>query len=166
MPHTFRYAWIRNGAPLDINAAQNIRFEASDSGSITINSAAASDEGFYQCKASNQWGTALTNTSHLQRAVLDPGGTSPQVAELTVDEGLPFHIPVSLPKSFPKPTFSWAKGRIADESPKPVSLDRRIQINENGKAYARMWSFRSDPKMARTPHLSGLLVVIHYGPCF
>jgi len=38
---------------------------------VRITQLTALDEGFYQCLASNSYGTAMSNVTYLQRAVLD-----------------------------------------------------------------------------------------------
>jgi hypothetical protein len=128
------YSWIRNGALLNMNS-QNIQPARDGTGSFTISPAVSTDAGFYQCYASNQYGTAVSNTSHLQRAILDKEGGHADIRVLTADEGQPFHIPVNLPKCFPSPSFSWEIGKVVDDQPRVLSTSNRVQIRENGELH-------------------------------
>src|SRR6218665_684866 len=85
----FRYEWKKNGFELNQNRP-NIQRGAD--GTVTIQHATSMDEGFYQCFARNQYGTALSNTAHIQIAVLDTGSGTHAVLQKTVEEGMPFHI--------------------------------------------------------------------------
>jgi len=52
------------------------------------------DEGFCQCLASNSYGTAMSNVTYLQRAVLDSyGGGTVIVEKRGLTEGQPFTLP-------------------------------------------------------------------------
>jgi len=113
----------------------NIRLANDGSGSFTIQPATSLNEGSYQCRAETQYGTALSNSSLLQRAVLyaEVHGAS----NLTVTAGEPFHIPVDPLKCFPPPSFSWITAKVVakDETAgsRAVITVRRIQISETGK---------------------------------
>ena len=60
-----RYEWYRNGQPLEL--IYNIEMSDTD-GTLTIDPATSLDEGYYQCRATNEHGVALTIDTHLQRA--------------------------------------------------------------------------------------------------
>ena len=127
---TVVYEWKKNGLELNPNQPN---IEKGTDGSITIRSAAASDEGFYQCFAKNQYGTALSATAHIQRALLDSASGTPSTLQKTVQEGMPFHIQADPRKSFPKPTYGWEIATdTVDKNPVPLRPSRRIQIADNG----------------------------------
>ena len=71
----FRYSWRHNRVPLDFNRP-NIKRGDSETGTLVIDPATSLDEGYYQCFAANQYGTALSEVAHLQRATISsfPGG--------------------------------------------------------------------------------------------
>ena len=126
-----RYEWLHNGQPLSLNL-NNIR--SVQDGTIEITDASVFNEGFYQCFARNQWGTALSNTSHLQKAVLKiQGGSEQTTRQVAVEEGKPFTVEASPPLCFPKPAFNWEIGRFVDNNPTKLVLNRRVQTDENGE---------------------------------
>jgi hypothetical protein len=126
-----RYQWLRNGEPLNLNLP-NIKLLAE--GTIEILQASILDEGYYQCLAENQYGTAVSNVIRLQRAVFSTDGTPNSVADLTVYEGEPFSLAAVPPKCFPKPSFVWEVARVIDNHPVALSLSARMQIADNGKS--------------------------------
>ena len=132
-----RYDWIHNNSPLNKNA-RNIRFADDGTGSFVIEPATVLDEGSYQCKAVTQYGTALSNTSILQRAVFS-SQTRPDVREVVATTGRPFDIQVEPLKCFPDPSFSWVIARVVDDDNAPtgrsIKTDRRVQISDTGKYY-------------------------------
>jgi len=104
-----------------------------EEGTISIPQLGPIDEGYYQCFASNQYGTTMSKTVHLQRALLGgyPGKGIFESRPLT--EGTPYTLPCSPTKWFPKPSFSWAiVDSIDDDREKNVILDKRIQMDEEG----------------------------------
>ena len=132
------YEWKKNGAELNPNQP-NIQKVVD--GTITIHPATSMDEGFYQCFARNQYGTALSITAHIQRAVLDSASGTPTTLQKTVQEGMPFQIQADPRRSFPKPTYGWEfASDTVDKNPVPLRTSRRIQIAANGDlhfAYAQ-----------------------------
>ena len=130
-----RYKWFHNGDELNLDV-ENIRAADDGSGSIIIEPATVLDEGWYQCRAETDYGTALSHTSLLQKAVLRVD--APTVRNQTVTAGEPFHIPVVALKCVPAPSFSWVIAKVIDDeeemtSSHAVTTSSRIQISENGK---------------------------------
>ena len=99
------------------------------------------DEGYYQCFATNMYGTALSNMVILQRAVLAPYAGKNIFDTGFLTEGQPYMLPCAVTKFFPKPTFSWAivKG-VDDDTESAVILDKRIQMDESGLTSHIQWS--------------------------
>jgi len=116
---------------VDLNLnGHNVKREAG--GTITIDPATSLDAGFYQCIARNQYGTALSNTSFMQMAVLGSGNT--QLATKIATEGDPFCIEAQPTKSNPKPTMTWEMALdTVDKFPASLLPTKRMQIAENGK---------------------------------
>ncbi len=66
----FRYEWFKDGVPLDLLSFQN-RIEATgDDGSFILHKMLSSDEGTYQCRASNTFGIAADQPVHLKKACM------------------------------------------------------------------------------------------------
>jgi len=105
------------------------------SGSIVIQPALSLNQGSYQCRAETQYGTAVSNTSILQKAVLDTDVRT--LSNLTVTAGEPFHIPVVPLRCFPPASFTWVTAKIIDKDETTgssvVTTNRRIQVSDNGK---------------------------------
>jgi len=118
-----------NGLPLDLNQ-QGLRKTATG---FEIETATSFNEGFYQCITTNQYGSAVSNVSRLQRALLGVGDQHKNT--LYAVEGQPFQFKVSIPKCFPPPTFSWVIGKEVDENPKEVVTSNRMQISQNGEKW-------------------------------
>ena len=134
---------LKNGAILNYN---NPNVYRQSEGTIKIIALGALDEGYYQCQASNQYGSALSNTTLLQRAVLSPYTTGAMIKEAEqVDEGKPYTITCNPTKCFPKPTYTWAIAvDVVDQTPKPLILDKRIQIDDEGLFLQRVLDNWSD----------------------
>lgn len=100
-------------------------------GKITIQPATSVEEGFYQCFARNQYGTAVSTTAHVQRAFLGPNTrNNTDVLNKTIEHGKPFHIQADPRKSFPKTTSSWEIAEAKNTT--PIITSKRIQISDNG----------------------------------
>lgn len=125
------YKWEKNGVDLDQGSLPNT--EGRIDGTITIERATSLDEGYYQCFATNQYGTALSIVSYAARGVLRLL-TTPDVTTVTVREGEPFHILYATVKSSPKPIYGWEVAiGTSDRSSTPVTLSNRVQLADNGK---------------------------------
>ena len=128
----FRYEWKKNGFELNQN---RFNIQRGADGTVTIQHATSMDEGLYQCFARNQYGTALSKTAHIQRAVLDTGSGTHVVLQKTVEEGMPFHIQADPSRSFPKPVYGWEMATdTVDRNPLPLYSSSRVQVAENGMA--------------------------------
>lgn len=132
---------MHNGQPLNLNS-DDIQRNPYD-GTIEIRQASVRNEGYYQCLASNQWGTARSDTAQLKRAVLT-FGHSQDVRNVTVEIGSPFVIDISSPFSYPHPpTFEWETAvDTVDKAPTKLLPSRRMQIDEHGnKIYCFLFVF-------------------------
>ena len=58
-----RYEWLRNGDYLDLDSSMSL-----DGGNLMIKKLHPQHEGYYQCKAKNRYGTALSHVTFLQAA--------------------------------------------------------------------------------------------------
>ena len=117
---------------LNLNG-QNV--ERGIDGTITISPPTSRDTGFYQCIAKNQFGTALSNTSFMQMAIIENKG-SRQVWSKTVIEGESFCIEAQPMRSIPKATPTWVMAdNHVDQVPVQITLTKRMQIAENGKLF-------------------------------
>ena len=128
----FSYEWYKNGQPLGTQF--NIQYPRQ--GLVRISPLSLLDEGYYQCYASNMYGTAVSPTTVLQRADIGSYPSSDPHA-VTAEAGTPYMIRCQPVKCFPKPSFSWAlveRGTLdVEDTPEPVVTDGRVQIDDQGK---------------------------------
>ena len=61
----YSYEWVKDGVILELNA-RNI--QTLEHGSIVLDPLTSLDEGYYQCRAINIYGTSLSKVFFLQRA--------------------------------------------------------------------------------------------------
>ena len=124
-----RYTWLKDERPLEPKS--NVIFTVDG---IIITQLSRLDEGKYQCRADNQYGTSLSNTAVLRAAYVGTYiSTTPN--DYYLNEGQPFILKNVPLKSFPVATYSWHIGEsVSDTSPRGVLPSKRLQIDEEGKA--------------------------------
>jgi len=126
-----RYEWERNGRPYVPTTTEG------DTGTIIIDQPERSDEGGYQCFASNSVGTAMSNTSIVvksERAVFSRRTTA-QAYQARIGDKLRVDCqPIS--RGIPSPLFgdySWEDDD--SDTTWPLSrhpLSRHVQIDDSG----------------------------------
>jgi len=99
-------------------------------GVIRIRHTTRLDEGFYQCRASNLYGTAVSRHTLLRLAFINRYDDH-EVREVNVDEGQSHTIRCNPLPCYPPPNFSWSL-RDDHGSLVPVELSNRIQMDEQG----------------------------------
>lgn len=57
----FRYEWYKNGEPFAVDNDRVIWQKAGQSGTIVVLRPETTDQGFYQCRAINIFGVAMSN---------------------------------------------------------------------------------------------------------
>ncbi|KAL3982055.1 Immunoglobulin I-set domain family protein [Acanthocheilonema viteae] len=100
------YEWFKDGKRLKVDGDRIVWEKQFQSGTIIINDARENDQGYYQCHASNIFGTAVSNKLHVRIGELDhftPRG----VRRLIVDEGRSLSIRCDIPYGVPKPSIFW-----------------------------------------------------------
>ena len=104
-----------------------------DKGSVRFTQLTSLDEGYYQCLAYNDYGTAMSNVTFLQRAVLATYSGA-VIEEKQLTEGEPYTLNYKPTKSVPEAIFSWSitNDRFG-KSQTAVVTDKRVQIDEHGK---------------------------------
>ena len=149
----FSYQWLKNGA---VQEPPPWNFLYIGKGTVRITQLTALDQGFYQCLASNNFGTAMSNVTFLQRAVLDSYSGSAVVEEKSgLSEGQPFRLECKRTKCVPQPAYYWV---IADDLTGPsqtqIITDKRVQIDEEGEQSPIM-SVRSVLQLQEVLHAVG-----------
>ncbi|OZC09894.1 fibronectin type III domain protein [Onchocerca flexuosa] len=103
-PETFE--WFKDGKRLEVDGNRIAWEKQFQSGTIIINDPQESDQGYYQCHASNIFGTAVSNKFHVQIGVLDHFALR-DIRRLIVDEGRSLSIRCDIPYGIPKPSVFW-----------------------------------------------------------
>ena len=125
----FRCHWWKNGNPLYADST------TTTSGcSLRITELGSMHAGYYQCRATNMYGTALSSMINLQRAMIGSYQSSEPVDMRGLEQGQPHMIRCQPVKCFPQPSYTWQviEKNGKDESPEAVETNTRVQIDERG----------------------------------
>lgn len=100
------YRWQKNGKPFDWQVYDNRISQQPGRGTLVITSPRDEDIGQYQCFATNEWGTATTNSVFVRKSELNNFKDEPPKT-MSVDEGQPFGIDCASPDGWPPPSVYW-----------------------------------------------------------
>ncbi|VDM96423.1 unnamed protein product [Thelazia callipaeda] len=128
-PETFE--WFKNGKKLKVDGNRITWKKYFYSGTIVITNATEEDEGYYQCHASNIFGTAVSNKFSVRIGVLDhfvPRG----MRRLIVNEGQSLSIRCDVPYGIPKPTIFWVYRDAKQTSIIETIRKKHIAIDSEG----------------------------------
>ncbi|XP_035711576.1 neuroglian-like [Folsomia candida] len=131
------FTWFKDGEEFDLGPTNDRIFLQPGSGSLVVNDTEKEDAGHYQCFASNQFGTATSNSVFVREAEME---SFPEVEKATVEYakiGSPFNLTCSPPHGYPKPEVYWI---IKNTYYRPATLknitDPRITTDpENGTLF-------------------------------
>ncbi|VDD96076.1 unnamed protein product [Enterobius vermicularis] len=102
-----QYKWYKNGTLLDLEAFDERIKRHEGEGTISFTKVSKEDEGDYVCKASNDNGTAVSETVSLQLAYILFFPNSLKITTIAVEEGEPFSFNCTAPNSNPKSKVGW-----------------------------------------------------------
>ncbi|XP_065315901.1 neuroglian-like [Gordionus sp. m RMFG-2023] len=122
------YYWKKNSLKYDPSANDGRVIMVPGKGTLTITRPIYDDEGLYQCFATNQFGTAVSNAVRLQHARLESFPHMPQPSVMTVNNGDPLTLNCLPPKGIPPPLVFWL---ISDEF-KEVKCSARVMQDMDG----------------------------------
>lgn len=100
------YRWIKNGKPFEYQVYDNRMSQQPGRGTLVITTPRDEDLGQYQCFATNEWGTATSNSVFVRKAELNSFKDEPPV-DMTANEGEPFKLTCQPPDGWPKPLVNW-----------------------------------------------------------
>ncbi|XP_063870133.1 neuroglian-like isoform X1 [Scylla paramamosain] len=101
-----RYRWIKNGKEFDWQTYDNRISQQPGRGTLVITSPRDEDLGQYQCFATNELGTATSNSVFVRKSELNSfKNQDPQTVEVT--EGEPVRLACQPPDGYPKPSVYW-----------------------------------------------------------
>lgn len=102
----FRYRWIKNGKPFDFTAYDDRITQQPGRGTLTITKPRDEDLGQYQCFASNEHGTATSNSVFVRKSELN-NFKDEEIHTKNAQEGEPFKLQCQPPDGWPKPSVYW-----------------------------------------------------------
>ncbi|CAD5112695.1 DgyrCDS1917 [Dimorphilus gyrociliatus] len=124
-----KYSWKKDGKRI----VQNERI-AINNGKTIIKDAMKSDEGYYQCFATNSGGTSVSEKISLRMAVLE-SFTSKKIKTYQGKIGAEVKLLCIAPRSYPAPEIFWVHKWHKNNSVVPVILNRRIAMDPDGNLY-------------------------------
>lgn len=127
----FSVTWYFNSQPVNLNS-QTSQNSVSSDGTLNMT---LPDEGYYQCSAINDYGTAWSDVSWVRKLQLN-SPTTAATREVTVNAGQSLTLPCITDPSItiiPAAIYKWQT--VPDTSStdiKDINIDRRIQVQDNG----------------------------------
>ncbi|KAI3381164.1 hypothetical protein SNEBB_009539 [Seison nebaliae] len=130
-PQINNYTWTKDQKLYDPSAQKNRVSLRPTTGTLIITEPRDVDEGFYQCSASNQYGTAFSLIVNLRKAEFTTQ-THRRIISKSVSVGQSLILPCVKPKGLPVPIIYWTiEG--------PNGIDRRVpysnRISQDLKGY-------------------------------
>jgi len=140
------YQWTRNGFLVRLDGDVEI---LPGVGTIVVLYPNPRHEGVYQCTATNEFGTAVSATTVLKMAVMDPFATTVVVPTHTPLVGMPLTLKCASPYSYPKGSITWAlvdSNQDIDKSLpyyskgseplfQPIATDARVAVDYSGSLH-------------------------------
>uniref|UniRef100_A0ABD2WQQ1 Neuroglian n=1 Tax=Trichogramma kaykai TaxID=54128 RepID=A0ABD2WQQ1_9HYME len=100
------YEWIKNGKEFKWQAYDDRMSQQPGRGTLVISKPRDEDLGQYQCFATNEWGTATSNSVFVRKAELNSFKDQTPLA-MDANEGDPFKLTCQPPDGWPKPNVYW-----------------------------------------------------------
>ncbi|KAK8743667.1 hypothetical protein OTU49_001198 [Cherax quadricarinatus] len=101
-----KYRWVKNGKDFDWQTYDNRISQQPGRGTLVITSPRDEDLGQYQCFATNEMGTATSNSVFVRKSELNSFKNEDPLTE-TVNEGDPVGLACQPPDGYPKPYVYW-----------------------------------------------------------
>ncbi|KAG7157810.1 Neuroglian-like 2 [Homarus americanus] len=101
-----KYRWVKNGKEFDWQTYDNRILQQPGRGTLVITSPRDEDLGQYQCFATNEMGTATSNSVFVRKSELNSFKNEDPMTE-TVNEGDPVGLTCQPPDGYPKPYVYW-----------------------------------------------------------
>ncbi|EDW51334.1 GM21680 [Drosophila sechellia] len=127
------YSWIKNGKKFDWQAYDNRMLRQPGRGTLVITIPKDEDRGHYQCFASNEFGTATSNSVYVRKAELN-AFKDEAAKTLEAVEGEPFMLKCAAPDGFPSPTVNWMIQESIDGSIKSIN-NSRMTLDPEGNLW-------------------------------
>lgn len=100
------YKWTKSGREFKFQSYDNRISQHPGRGTLVWTVPRPEDEGYYQCSATNEYGTSMSNSVFVRASDLKSFPDEPPKEEV-VKEGDPLSLRCSPPTGFPKPNIFW-----------------------------------------------------------
>ncbi|CAF4209111.1 unnamed protein product [Rotaria socialis] len=157
------YTWTKNGYLYETNEQNNRVTMANDSGMLTFIQPQSIDQGWYQCNATNIWGTAVSRRVHVRIAELGEFPIYDRAQVIQVRRGDSLRIPCKPPISVPDPEIYWTDNTNSDNQIGFRVASSRIQQDYDGNLYLINVKDEDEEKQFTCNVFSGKLDVIRRG---
>jgi neuronal cell adhesion protein len=101
-----KYRWMKNGKEFNWQAYDDRISQQPGRGTLVVTSPRTEDIGQYQCFATNEWGTATSNSVFVRKAELN-AFKDEDPPTILAEEGNPFKLGCNPPDGWPKPQVYW-----------------------------------------------------------
>ncbi|CAF1215999.1 unnamed protein product [Adineta ricciae] len=129
------YTWTKNGQVYNLNTQNNRVMMTADSGTLIFTQPESLDQGWYQCNATNDWGTAISRKVYVLQAELGEFSTYDKPQEISVQRGDSLRIPCKSPIATPDPDIYWTDSTNAGDQLGFRVTNPRIQQDYHGNLY-------------------------------
>uniref|UniRef100_T1JDB9 Neuronal cell adhesion molecule n=1 Tax=Strigamia maritima TaxID=126957 RepID=T1JDB9_STRMM len=126
------YKWTKSGQPFQWQAYDARISQQQGRGTLVVTNPTDVDEGYYQCLAENEHGTALSNGVFVRKSELN-SFPDEKTQTKTVNEGEPLTLECNPPTGFPKPTIFWIL--LARQGTFRTLNNSRITIDPEGRLH-------------------------------
>ncbi|CAF2121861.1 unnamed protein product [Rotaria magnacalcarata] len=129
------YTWTKDGRFYEPSAQNNRVAMGSDSGTLIFTQAQTIDQGWYQCNATNMWGSAFSRKVRVRLAELGafPIYDKPQVIQVRRGDSL--KIPCKPPTGVPDPETYWTDNTNTGDQFGFLVSNPRVQQDYYGNLY-------------------------------
>ena len=138
----YRFEWTKNGEILNISDPKYKSKRSGDSriirvsegtGTLMISELEKADEGIYQCKASNRYGTSLSKKVQLVKATIGIFKEKDKdVKRYRVVPAISLKVTCNPPESDPPGKTKWVKYIKDETDTRSVQLDDRVAVDDDG----------------------------------
>uniref|UniRef100_A0A2P2I497 Neuroglian-like n=1 Tax=Hirondellea gigas TaxID=1518452 RepID=A0A2P2I497_9CRUS len=162
-----KYRWIKNGKEFAWQTYDDRISQQPGRGTLVITKPRDEDIGQYQCFATNELGTATSNSVFVRKSVLNSFSMEDPITK-TVKEGDPAGLPCQAPDGYPRPLVYWMiqddRGSLRSINSSRMTVDsegtlwfsnvtRHDQSNDFTYACAATSNFRSEYKLGNKVYL-------------
>ncbi|CAF1002499.1 unnamed protein product [Adineta ricciae] len=129
------YTWAKDGRFYEPSAQNNRVAMGSDSGTLIFTQAQTIDQGWYQCNATNMWGTAVTRKVRVRLAELGAFPIYDKAQVIQVRRGDSLKLPCKPPTGVPDPETYWTDNTNTGDQFGFLVSNPRIQQDYYGNLY-------------------------------